>query len=461
VTARRAAVWLTTWPAAMMLGFGGAIVMAMFAANLPAAAISLALCPIVVPSMIWYVSRRVAAHPDAELLRVPFWAGVVARILAVGAQLAIGFIIYRGQVDFVGYLEHATEFIDRVLVDGRFDLLLDPDFVNYYFATRSMFILAMIVAFLMLLVGPHIVAVFLFGVPVAAAAAFIYYRAFQSFAPDEASKRRFAVYIFLFPSLVFWSVFLGKDVWVFFFMATTTLAVAQLLQQIRIRTILALVGSMTVIMIMRPHVGGTLLLSMVLVLALRPVKVKGPILVLRPLLQSGVIAILFVAFTAVAGSALGNIGVKALTMDALAERAFLAHKGFANTEGGSALPIAIETNDPTAVALFIPLGVTTLLFRPFVWEAHNAMAFAAGIENLVLLGLVLWRLPSIFRGVLMIRRTPMVAFVLLAFTTTAIVLAFDWNLGATQRHRTMVLPYLFMLMALPSRRTRAPEPAAA
>ena len=43
----------------------------------------------------------------------------------------------------------------------------------------------------------------------------------------------------------------------------------------------------------------------------------------------------------------------------------------------------------------------------------------------------------------------MAAFVIVAFLATSVVLAFDWNLGATQRHRTMVLPFLFMLLALP------------
>jgi len=39
-------------------------------------------------------------------------------------------------------------------------------------------------------------------------------------------------------------------------------------------------------------------------------------------------------------------------------------------------------------------------------------------------------------------------FVLVSFTITSILLSFDWNLGTTQRHRTMVLPYLLMLLAV-------------
>lgn len=458
MTARRLAVWLTTGPAMMVIALGGAVVVALLAAALPDAAIGIALAPIVVTGLTWLVARRVRAHTDVAFLQGPFWAGVVLRVLAVGAQLAIGFIFYRGRVDFVGYWHHAQQFVDRVVVDGRFDLLFDPAFIDSYFATRSTFVLAIVVALMMLLVGPNIVALFLVGVPVSAAGAYLFYRAFEPLAPDAASRRRYALLLFLFPSLAFWSVFLGKDVWVFFLMGCTTLAMSRILHAVRVGPLLALGASLSIVTLLRPHIGGTLLLAVVAVLALRPLRVRGPALYLRPVLQIGVTAGLLFGFTMVVASALSNIGVAALTVDALAERAFMAHTGFATTEGGSALPIVIDSRNPADVAAFIPLGVATLLFRPFVWEAHNAVALVAGLENLFLLGLVLWRLPSLWRGVSMTRRHPMAAFVVIAGLATSAVLAFDWNLGATQRHRTMVLPFLFMLLALP--RGRAERAAA-
>lgn len=456
------AVWLTSGPAMTVIAVGGALAMALFAAALPDAALGIALAPIVVTGLTWLVARRVRAHTDVAFLQGPFWAGVVLRVLAVGAQLAIGFLLYRGQVDFVGYWEHAQQLVDRVVVDGRVDLLFDTAFIDYYFVTRSTFVLAVVLTLMMLIVGPNIVALFLLGVPVSAAGAYLFYRAFEPLAPDAASRRRYALMLFLFPSLAFWSVFLGKDVWVFFLMGCTTLAMSRILHAVRIGPLLALGTSLSMVTLLRPHVGGTLLLAVVAVLALRPLRVRGPALYLRPVLQICVTAGLLYGFTTIVASALSNIGVAALTVEALTERAFMAHTGFATTEGGGALPIAIDSRNPADVAAFIPLGVATLLFRPFVWEAHNAMAVVAGLENLFLLGLVLWRLPSLWRGVAMMRRHPMAAFVVVAFLTTSAVLAFDWNLGATQRHRTMVLPFLFMLIALPrgrAERATAKAPA--
>jgi hypothetical protein len=98
----------------------------------------------------------------------------------------------------------------------------------------------------------------------------------------------------------------------------------------------------------------------------------------------------------------------------------------------------------------------TLLFRPFLWEAHNALAVVAGVENLVFMGLCAWRLPALARSLRMLVRSPFLVFVVVAFLMTTVALSFQWNLGATARLRTMALPFLFLLMAdpTPSRRER-------
>jgi hypothetical protein len=80
------------------------------------------------------------------------------------------------------------------------------------------------------------------------------------------------------------------------------------------------------------------------------------------------------------------------------------------------------------------------------------VALVAGLENLVFLGLVVLRMRSIWQALRATATSSMAVFVVVFFVTTAIVLSFDWNLGATQRHRTMVLPFLFMMLALPARR---------
>ena len=443
-------------PALAAVIAAGAIVLGLASAFVPDIALGVTLSPVVVGLLVYWVYRHVARHRDAGFLVNYFSLGVALRVLAVGAQLVIGFYFYRGEVDFVGYWHYAQELFQKMVLEGQVHLLFDDQYIKDQFYARSALIVSGMVLLMMVLVGPNIIALFLLGVPVSAASAYIFYRAFEHMAPDEASRRRFAGFMWFFPSLAFWSVFLGKDVWIFFFMATTTFALARFLRAARMSTFLLLAVSLSVVTVLRPHVGATVLTAVVAALVFRPLPMYGPLLYVRPVVRIALMAVLVSAFMVVAEMALQTVGVTALTLQALADRAYLAHVGFAGTAGGSALGRVIDESTPAAVAMFIPLGVITLLFRPFLFEAHNVVALVAGIENLVFLGIFLVRLPSIWRAIRMVRREPLALYALVAFVFTSIALSFDWNLGAAQRHRTMVLPFLFMLLALPGRAPREP-----
>jgi hypothetical protein len=435
-----------------------AIVLGIASGFAPDVALGVTLSPVVVGLLVYWVYRHVARHRDAGFLVNQFSIGVVVRVVAVAGQLVIGFFFYRGEVDFVNYWHYAQDLFNKIVLEGQVYLLFDDQYIKDQFFARSAMIVSLMVLAMMLLVGPNLIALFLVGVPVSAASAYIFYRAFEHMAPDEASRKRFGRFMWFFPSLAFWSVFLGKDVWIFFFLATSTLALARFLQKARLGTFFALGGSLAAVTVLRPHVGATVLTAVVAALVFRPLPMYGPLLYIRPVARVALMAVLVTGFMVVAEMALQTVGVKALTLQALADRAYLAHVGFSLTAGGSALDRVIHEATPAAVAMFIPLGVITLLFRPFLFEAHNVVALVAGIENLVFLAIVAVRLPAIWRAVTMVRRQPLALYALLAFVLTSVALSFDWNLGAAQRHRTMVLPFVFMLLALPRRAPREAVP---
>jgi hypothetical protein len=455
---QRALALARSLPGLAVVIAASAIVLGLASANAPDVALGVTLSPVVVGLLAYWVYRHVARHRDAGFLVNYFTLGLAVRVVAVAGQLVIGFFFYRGEVDFVNYWHYAQDLFNRIVLEGQVYLLFDDQYIKDQFFARSALIVSLMVLAMMVLVGPNIIALFLIGVPVSAASAYIFYRAFEHMAPDEATRRRFGRFMWFFPSLAFWSVFLGKDVWIFFFMATTTLALARFLQQARLGTFLALAGSLTAVTVLRPHVGATVLTAVVAALVFRPLPMYGPLLYIRPVVRLVLMAVLVTGFMVVAEMALQTVGVKALTLQALADRAYLAHIGFSGTTGGSALDRVIDESTPAAVAMFIPLGVITLLFRPFLFEAHNVVALVAGIENLVFLAIFVVRLPSIWRAVTMVRRQPLALYALLAFGLTAVALSFDWNLGAAQRHRTMVLPFIFMLLALPGRAPRETPP---
>ena len=444
-------------PAVAAVALAAVAGLGLMAAYLPDVALGITLSPIVVSLLVYWVYRHVSRHRDADFLGRYYVLGIALRVIAVVGQLVIGFFFYRGEVDFVGYWNYAMDLFQKLVLEGRVDLLFDPQFVRSQFFSRSTMVVSIVVVLMMLVVGPNIIALFFLGVPLSAAAAYIFYRAFETLAPDEASRRRFGRFMWFFPSVAFWSVFLGKDVWVFFFLSTATLAVARLLERPNVRHLILLAVSLQVVILLRSHVGATVLTAAIVALVFRPLRMRGPWLYMRPVFRFGTVAMLVGGFALFVNMALSWIGVSALTLDALAERAYAVHVAFAAAAGGSALTAAIDHSSPAAVAWFIPFGVMTLLFRPFLWEAHNAVAVVAALENLVLVGLVAVRLPSIWRAVTMAPRHPMAVFAIVAFALTAIALAFDWNLGAAQRHRTMVMPFLFMMLALPGRRPSAEE----
>jgi hypothetical protein len=442
------------------VGLGGALAIGLLSAAVPDVTIAIAMTPVVITWLTFLLYRKVARHPDAEFLLPRFQAGLVLRVVSVFAQLAVGFLIYRGEMDYVSYVNTLVTAAERIVTNREFDRLLDPAFVQATFGTYSVLVLFAMLGTMMLFVGPNIVAVFLVGAPISAAAAYLFYRAYESVAPDAASRRRFAKLMFLFPSLAFWSVFLGKDVWIILFLACTALALVRVLESVTPGRLLVLLLCVYFVFMLRSHVGGPLAVAVAAALCFRPIRVRGPALYLKPLLHvfvtpGGMLYLLyFVSF-----AALSRVGVTAMTIDDIAGRAYAAHVGFVYTQGGAALPQVMMAPTPIEALKFLPIGIGTFLFRPFVWEAHNAVALVAGLENLVFLGICIVRLPTIWQAIRLLPSSPFMVFVTVFLTITSIALSFEWNLGATQRHRAMVLPFLFMILALPRKRAAAEAPA--
>ena len=89
---------------------------------------------------------------------------------------------------------------------------------------------------------------------------------------------------------------------------------------------------------------------------------------------------------------------------------------------------------------------------PEASDRIRILAIAAAAENVLLLALVFWRRRSLRRAFATLGRQPFMLYTLIVLAVGAIILSFNWNLGTLARHRTMVLPFLMMLLAGPGRR---------
>lgn len=95
----------------------------------------------------------------------------------------------------------------------------------------------------------------------------------------------------------------------------------------------------------------------------------------------------------------------------------------------------------------IPTAVVNVLFRPFIWEAHNATALISAAELLLMWGLVWMRRRALGAALRGWRRHRMlrfaIPFVLLYVVALGMNLA---NLGLLARQRVLVFPLLFLVV---------------
>jgi len=117
-------------------------------------------------------------------------------------------------------------------------------------------------------------------------------------------------------------------------------------------------------------------------------------------------------------------------------------------EGGSAFTAPAMTSPA-----FFPTAVVTVLFRPFfLVETHNLQAMIQGLDGVVLAMLLAWRFPSLVQALRSFRSSPYIVLILVYLALLMMALMVVANFGTLARERSMVIPMLLMLVALPSRK---------
>ena len=99
--------------------------------------------------------------------------------------------------------------------------------------------------------------------------------------------------------------------------------------------------------------------------------------------------------------------------------------------------------------LQFPMAMVTILFRPFLFEAHNAQMLITAIESTLLLGLTLSRARLIGRAIRNFRRLPYVTFVVVYGALFALAFSSIANFGILARERAQLLPFFLVLLAVP------------
>jgi hypothetical protein len=281
-------------------------------------------------------------------------------------------------------------------------------------------------------------ATFLVFATIAFLGTLLLYRAFLVGLP-EGDRHRYALLIFLWPSLIFWPSSIGKEAWMLLAIGITACGAARMLRHLRGGFVLGALG-LGAAAIVRPHVAFLLLAAMLVAYVVRqethgdPLKIAGKIVGTAVLLiGAGLLSLQTTEFFQVE-----DLGADAVEQvgSATAEQ---------TGQGGSEFaPSRVST------PLHYPVAAVTVLLRPFVFEASSAEAVMTALEGSFLVLCFAFSLPRLRKVPGMLRRAPYLSFSLAFIAGFIFAFSAIANFGILARQRTQVLPFVLVFLALPA-----------
>jgi len=401
------------------------------AGKLPSAPLGVVLVGIILTLVSLPIARRRGrAEGDPRLVTL-LMIGLFLHFLAGPAQIFVDNHAYHGVADFSGYV-HQGATISR-------------NFLSFHFTTQgsgargligdgSVSIYAGVV---FSLVGVNELASFFVFAWFSWLGTIYFYRAFCLTFP-ESEHRRYALMLFLLPSLLFWTSDVSKESVMMLALGVTSFGLARVLGRERGGYPVVLLGALLGIFT-RPNEFALLLVGFTLAMFFRGAdarkRLRGTrrlgtlVFVVLILIVTGLLTIKFIHSNA--GSVSGVLGK--------------AHKNNSGSGAGFGSSNVPYSSDP----LTYPRDIYTVLFDPLPVTARSITQLLAAGENTVILVLVLTslrRLRAVYRAG---RERPYV--IMCAIYTLGFIYAFAalGNLGLITRERTLLFPYLLVLLCIP------------
>ncbi len=275
--------------------------------------------------------------------------------------------------------------------------------------------------------------------------AFLCYRAFVRAIP-LGDHRRYALLIFLWPSLVYWPSSIGKEAWMIFGLGVASWGVARITtDRVGIGLVVTIAG-LVLLSLVRPHVALMVLVGLGVALLARPTSHSTFRLAGRVV----VVIILLVGGSIIVGRTSEVLQVDLTGAEGVTTA--LEETQVQTDQGGAQFNSAIVRSP-----LDYPEAFLTVWFRPFPNEVNDAAGLVSAGENIFLLLLVVasWRrLLALPRALI---RTPYATYAAayaLVFVYAFSVIA---NFGILARQRTQGLVLFFVLLCIPAAARRAPR----
>jgi hypothetical protein len=377
---------------------------------------------------------------------------VAARFVAGCAHVFVVYVLLGGDVDFIG-LHHWIELASERVIRGEF-----AGFVEGSMFFEGMNLIAYLLAPFYYLVGPSVHGMIFLSSLIGFVGSFLFLRAFQIAGPPAGDVRFCAAMMFFLPTLVFWGTLFGKDSIMLLASGTVAYGFARFVKgQATIGVVLVSAVALALATGIRSHMGLALALSLGVAWMRRPLTLQGAARVFRPLQGFARVVVVCLIIAGPASLMLTSLGSPHLLFKQMVARhQIMSRENAPFIQGlGSSLPTRITSDSPWEFVAFLPEGFLTALYRPLPFDVHNAMAAVAAVEGTVFLLITVHRRRQLLHSFRDAWSNPFMMFCVTYFLVGTWLLSFHRNLGLLTRQRTMVLPFLIMMLAVSVNRRRA------
>jgi hypothetical protein len=384
---------------------------------------ALVLFPVLVAISVPLLRRVARAEGDPRMLRLILLA-LVVKLSGAFVRYYLTIDLYGGLADAASYANHGA----RLAESYRQGIFSGLEVGRSIPGTGFVRVLTGLV---FTVTGPTRLGGFLIFSWFAFWGLYFFYRAFRIAAP-EADYRRYALFVFFLPSLVFWPSSIGKEAWMVLTLGLSAYGAARVLSSRPGGYVvlgLGLVGAGLV----RPHMSALVCAGVVIAYALRRRPQTQPALgslgrVVGLVILLGVTSVVVTQVEDFFGTEEEGIRAAEEVFDSTEDQ---------TSQGGSEFE-ARRVRSPAD----LPMATLGVLFRPLPFDAHNAQALLASIESTLLLMLFVFWWRRMVRIPKEMFRNPYVLFALVF--TAGFVVAFSTfsNFGLLARQRVQVLPLL-------------------
>jgi hypothetical protein len=374
------------------------------------------------------ILRVAVAEGNPWLVRI-MTIGLVLHLVAAPTQIFVVDHVYHGVADWTRYTHQGS--------------ILGGNFRHFNFTTAGANVRQIIndgsvsiaTGIVMALVGTNLMATFVVFSWLSFVGAIFFYRAF-SLTFRGANDHRYALMLFLLPSLIFWTADVSKESIMMFALGMTAYGAAKIVAR-RPGGFVLVVPGVAIGVLVRPNELLLILAGFAVALMVPTAAVRKSLGGVRRVFSIGLLALMLAGSVFLTVRYLhGGNGLSSLN------QTNANNQGNGLGFGSSGVPYS------SSPATF-PRDVYEVLFNPLLVNFHGLGELVAALENTAIIGLILISLRNLRMVLRAAFARPYVALCLVYTLTFLYAFAALGNLGLIERERIMMIPFMLVLLCVP------------